>query len=233
VLTLRRAADRGHFDHGWLDTFHTFSFADYRDPAHMAFRSLRVINEDRVAPGEGFGTHPHRDMEIITWVLDGTLAHRDSTGAGGTLRHGDVQWMSAGTGVTHSEMNGSAREPVHFLQVWILPDRAGHAPSYGQAAVPLDELRGALRPIATPDGAGGSLTIHQDARLFATILGPGQAVRHPLAPGRHGWVQVARGAATVNGAALQAGDGVALSDERQIEMTASGGEAELLVFDLA
>jgi len=233
VITLRRAADRGHFDHGWLDTFHTFSFADYRDPAHMGFRSLRVINEDRVAPGEGFGTHPHRDMEIITWVLDGTLAHRDSTGAGGTLRHGDVQWMSAGTGVTHSEMNGSKREPVHFLQIWILPDRAGHQPSYGQAAVPLDELRGTLRPIATPDGAGGSLVIHQDARLFATILGPGQAVRHPLAPGRHGWVQVARGEATVNGAALEAGDGVAISGEREIAITAAGGEAELLVFDLA
>jgi len=233
VITLRRAADRGHFDHGWLDTFHTFSFADYRDPAHMGFRSLRVINEDRVAPGEGFGTHPHRDMEIITWVLDGTLAHRDSTGAGGTLRHGDVQWMSAGTGVTHSEMNGSKREPVHFLQIWILPDRAGHQPSYGQAAVPLDELRGALRPIATPDGAGGSLVIHPDARLFATILGPGQAVRHPLAPGRHGWVQVARGEATVNGAALEPGDGVAISGEREIAITAAGGEAELLVFDLA
>ena len=233
MITLRRAADRGHFDHGWLDTFHTFSFADYRDPAHMGFRSLRVINEDRVAPGEGFGTHPHRDMEIITWVLDGTLAHRDSTGAGGTLRHGDVQWMSAGTGVTHSEMNGSKQEPVHFLQIWILPDRAGHQPSYGQAAVPLDELRGALRPIATPDGAGGSLVIHQDARLFATILGPGQAVRHPLAPGRHGWVQVARGEATVNGAALEAGDGVAISGEREIAITAAGGEAELLVFDLA
>ena len=233
MITLRRAADRGHFDHGWLDTFHTFSFADYRDPAHMGFRSLRVINEDRVAPGEGFGTHPHRDMEIITWVLDGTLAHRDSTGAGGTLRHGDVQWMSAGTGVTHSEMNGSKQEPVHFLQIWILPDRAGHQPSYGQAAVPLDELRGTLRPIATPDGAGGSLVIHQDARLFATILGPGQAVRHPLAPGRHGWVQVARGEATVNGAALEAGDGVAISGEREIAITAAGGEAELLVFDLA
>ena len=233
MITLRRAADRGHFDHGWLDTFHTVSFAGYHDPAHMGFRSLRVINEDRVAPGEGFGTHPHRDMEIITWVLDGTLAHRDSTGAGGTLRHGDVQWMSAGTGVTHSEMNGSKQEPVHFLQIWILPDRAGHQPSYGQAAVPLDELRGTLRPIATPDGAGGSLVIHQDARLFATILGPGQAVRHPLAPGRHGWVQVARGEATVNGAALEPGDGVAISGEREIAITAAGGEAELLVFDLA
>jgi redox-sensitive bicupin YhaK (pirin superfamily) len=233
VLTLRRAADRGHFDHGWLDTFHTFSFAGYQDPAHMGFRALRVINEDRVAPGEGFGTHPHRDMEIVTWVLGGTLAHRDSTGAEGLLRHGDVQRMSAGTGVTHSEYNGSAEEPVHFLQIWILPDRSGHRPAYGQQAVPLDELRGKLRPIATPDGAGGSLTIHQDARVHATILGPGGAVRHPLAPGRHGWVQVARGQATVNGLAVQAGDGVALSGEAAIELAAPAGEAELLVFDLA
>ena len=233
MLTLRRAADRGHFDHGWLDTFHTFAFAGYQDPAHMGFRSLRVINEDRVAPGEGFGTHPHRDMEIITWVLEGTLAHRDSTGAGGVLRHGDVQWMSAGTGVTHREMNGSTREPVHFLQIWILPDRAGHRPAYGQSAIPLAELRGALRPIATPDGAGGSLIIQQDARVYATILGQGGAARHPLAPGRHGWVQVARGAATVNGLVVQAGDGVALSSEAAIELAAPSGEAELLVFDLA
>ena len=233
MLTLRRSADRGHFDHGWLDTFHTFSFADYRDPAQMGFRSLRVINEDRVAPGQGFGTHPHRDMEIITWVLDGTLAHRDSTGAGGELRHGEVQRMSAGTGVTHSEMNGSEREPVHFLQIWLLPDRAGHSPSYGQQAIPLGELRGALRPIATPDGAAGSLAIHQDARVFATILQGGEAVRHPLGPGRHAWVQVARGEATVNGTAVKAGDGVALSKEREVEITGAAGEAELLVFDLA
>jgi redox-sensitive bicupin YhaK (pirin superfamily) len=172
-------------------------------------------------------------MEIITWVLEGTLAHRDSTGAEGLLRHGDVQRMSAGTGVTHSEYNGSAKEPVHFLQIWIVPDRSGHRPSYGQQAIPLDELRGTLRPIATPDGAGGSLVIHQDARVFATLLGPGGAVRHPLAPGRHGWVQVARGEATVNGTAVKAGDGVALSDELQLELAAGGGEAELLVFDLA
>ena len=233
MLTLRRAADRGHFDHGWLDTFHTFSFAGYQDDAQMGFRALRVINEDRVAPGQGFGTHPHRDMEIITWVLDGTLAHRDSTGATGALRHGDVQRMSAGTGVTHSEYNGSGQEPVHFLQIWILPDRAGHRPSYGQQAVPLDELRGTLRPIASPDGAGGSLVIQQDARVYASILGPGGAARHPLGPGRHGWVQVARGAATVNGLAVKAGDGVALSGEAAIELAVAAGEAELLVFDLA
>jgi quercetin 2,3-dioxygenase len=233
VLKLRRAADRGHIDHGWLDTFHTFSFAGYQDPAQMGFRALRVINEDRVAPGEGFGTHPHRDMEIITWVLDGTLAHHDSTGAGGTLRHGEVQWMSAGTGVTHSEMNGSRQEPVHFLQIWLQPDRAGHPPAYGQQAIPLDLLRGALHPIASPDGAGGSLLIHQDARVFATILRGGEGVRHPLGPGRHAWVQVARGEATVNGTALKAGDGVAISQEQEVALGALGGEAELLLFDLA
>ncbi len=233
MLTLRRAADRGHFDHGWLDTFHTFSFADYHDPAQMGFRALRVINEDRVAPGQGFGTHPHRDMEIITWVLDGTLAHRDSTGAGGTLRHGEVQRMSAGTGLTHSEFNGSAKEPVHLLQIWLMPDRTGHAPSYEQRTFPPVELRGALRLVASPDGAKGSTVIHQDARVFATILQAGEAVRHPLAPGRHAWVQVARGAATVNGTAVGAGDGVALSDEPEVSITGSAGEAELLVFDLA
>jgi redox-sensitive bicupin YhaK (pirin superfamily) len=200
----------------------------------MGFRALRVLNEDRVLPGEGFGTHPHRDMEILTWVLDGTLAHRDSTGSEGLLRHGDVQRMSAGTGVTHSEYNGSESAPVHFLQVWLLPDRAGHRPAYGQRSIPLEALRGALCPVASPDGAGSSLTIHQDARVFATILSAGQAVRHPLAPGRHGWVQVARGTATVNGLAVQAGDGVALSGEAAIEVAApAGGEAELLVFDLA
>jgi redox-sensitive bicupin YhaK (pirin superfamily) len=233
MLTLRPAAERGHFDHGWLDTFHTFSFAGYQDQAHMGFRALRVINQDRVKAGEGFGTHPHRDMEILTWVLEGALAHRDSTGAEGLLRHGDVQRMSAGTGVTHSEYNGSAEAPVHFLQIWLLPDRAGHRPAYGQQAIPLDELHGALRPIATPDGAGGSLTIQQDARVFATILAAGEQVRHPLAPGRHGWVQVARGAGTVNGVTVQAGDGVALSGEREVALAAAGGEAEFLLFDLA
>ena len=233
MLTLRPATDRGHFDHGWLDTFHTFSFAGYQDQAQMGFRALRVINEDRVEPGEGFGTHPHRDMEILTWVLEGTLAHRDSTGAEGTLRHGDVQRMSAGTGVTHSEYNGSDREPVHFLQIWLLPDRPGHRPAYGQQAIPLDTLRGALRPIATPDGSGGSLAIHQDARVFATILAAGEAVRHPLAPGRHAWVQVARGAGMVNGLAVKAGDGVAVSGEVAVELAVPAGEAELLVFDLA
>jgi redox-sensitive bicupin YhaK (pirin superfamily) len=233
MLTLRRAADRGHFDHGWLDTFHTFSFAGYQDDEQMGFRALRVINEDRVAPGEGFGTHGHRDMEILTWVLEGTLAHRDSTGGGGQLRHGEVQRMSAGTGVTHSEMNGSADEPVHFFQVWIVPDRGGHAPTYEQRDFPLADLQGVLRLIASPDGADGSTVIHQDARVFATILPPGGAVRHPLAPGRHAWAQVARGGGTVNGVAVQAGDGVALSGEAQVVIAATGGEAEFLLFDLA
>jgi redox-sensitive bicupin YhaK (pirin superfamily) len=233
MLTLRRAADRGHFDHGWLDTFHTFSFAGYQDEGHMGFRALRVINEDRVKPGEGFGTHPHRDMEILTWVLDGALAHRDSTGAEGVLRHGDVQRMSAGTGVTHSEYNGSDREPVHFFQVWILPDRAGHKPSYEQRAFPPAGLRGALKLIASPDGAEGSTVIHQDARAYAIVLGAGEAVHHPLAAGRHAWVQAARGAGTVNGVAVKAGDGVAVSAERELTLTAAGGEAEFLLFDLA
>src|SRR5512142_137155 len=194
MITVRRSGERGHFDHGWLDTRHTFSFAAYHDPAHMGFRSLRVINEDRVRPGEGFGRHGHRDMEILSYVLSGVLAHRDSSGGGGELRPGEVQRMSAGTGIRHSEFNGSDREPVHFLQIWLLPDRPGHRPSYEQRAFPEAERRGVLRLVASPDGAEGSTVIHQDARVFATLLGPGRTLEHPLAPGRHAWVQVARGA---------------------------------------
>jgi redox-sensitive bicupin YhaK (pirin superfamily) len=186
-----------------------------------------------VKPGEGFGTHGHRDMEILTWVLEGTLAHRDSTGGGGTLRHGEVQRMSAGTGLTHSELNGSAKEPVHFFQVWIMPDRRGHAPTYEQRDFPLADLSGVLRLIASPDGADGSTVIHQDARAYATILEPGATLRHPLGPDRHAWVQVARGGGTVNGVAVEAGDGVALSGEREAALSATGGEAEFLLFDLA
>jgi quercetin 2,3-dioxygenase len=234
MITVRKADARGHFDHGWLDTRHTFSFADYHDPAYMGFRALRVINEDRVAPGDGFGTHGHRDMEIITYVLSGALAHRDSTGGGGTLRPGEVQRMSAGTGVHHSEFNASQDEPVHFLQIWIVPDRAGHPPSYEQKPVPEAERRGKLRLIASPDGADGSSTIHQDARLYATLLGAGEKVSLPLAAGRHGWVQVARGEADLNGVALKAGDGAAISEEGAVTLTGRGGApAELLVFDLA
>jgi quercetin 2,3-dioxygenase len=234
MITVRRSEARGHFDHGWLDTRHTFSFADYHDPAQMGFRSLRVINEDRVAPGQGFGRHGHRDMEIISYVLAGALAHQDSTGGGGVLRPGEVQRMSAGTGVMHSEFNGSKDEPVHFLQIWILPDRSHQAPSYEQKTYPEAERRGKLRLVASPDGADGSTTIQQDARLHATLLAPGEQVEHAFAPGRHGWVQVARGEVTVNGQTLRPGDGAAISDERSVALVSSGsGTAEVLLFDLA
>jgi redox-sensitive bicupin YhaK (pirin superfamily) len=234
MITVRKAEDRGHFDHGWLDTRHTFSFADYHDPDHMGFRALRVVNEDRVRPGEGFGTHGHRDMEILSYVLSGALAHRDSIGGEGVLRPGEVQRMSAGTGVRHSEFNGSREEPVHFLQIWLLPDRPGHEPSWEQKRFPEEERRGCLRLVASPEAADGSLAIHQDARVYATLLGPGRQVELPLAPGRHAWVQVARGAAEVNGLALSAGDGAAVSGERALALAGRGAEeAELLVFDLA
>lgn len=232
MIRVRRAGDRGHHDHGWLDTRHTFSFASYHDPAHMGWSVLRVINEDRVQPGEGFGTHGHRDMEIVSWVLAGELAHRDSTGGGGVLRPGEVQRMSAGTGVTHSEFNGSRERPLHFLQLWILPDRPGHAPSYEQTAVPEGARRGRLALIAGPEGAGGATTIHQDARILATLLDGEERVVHPLAPGRRGWVQVARGSVTVNGTVLEVGDGAAVADEATVEVSARGGPAEALVFDL-
>ncbi len=234
MITVRKSEARGHFDHGWLDTRHTFSFADYWDEDHMGFRALRVINEDRVQPGEGFGTHGHRDMEIVSYVLEGALAHRDSTGGEGVLRPGEVQRMSAGTGVMHSEFNGSRTEPVHFLQIWLLPDRPGHRPSYEQKLFPEAERKGKLRLVASPDAADGSLAIHQDARVYATVLGKGEPARLALAKGRHAWVQVARGEVTVNGRVLRAGDGAALSDEPEVAVEgagASGGEA--LVFDLA
>jgi quercetin 2,3-dioxygenase len=234
MITVRKADERGHFDHRWLDTRHTFSFADYHDDEQMGFRALRVINEDRVVPGEGFGKHGHRDMEILSYVLSGALAHRDSTGGGGVLRPGEVQRMTAGTGVTHSEFNGSDREPVHFLQIWLLPDRSGHRPSYEQRSFPEAERRGKLRLVASPDGADGSTTIHQDARVFATLLGAGEAAALPLALGRHAWVQVARGELEVNGVRLGAGDGAALSGEANVSLTGAGdGLAEALVFDLA
>ena len=233
MITVRPAGDRGHFDHGWLDTHHTFSFADYHDEAHMGFRALRVINEDRVAPGQGFGTHPHRDMEILSFVLSGKLAHRDSTGGGGVLAPGEVQRMSAGTGVSHSEFNGSADEPVHFLQVWLLPDRRGHAPSYEQKAFPEAARRGRLTLVASPDGAEGSTTLHQDARVYAAALDDGQRAALPLGAGRHGWVQVARGEVAVNGLVLKAGDGAALSGEPSVALAGRGPGAEVLVFDLA
>ncbi|HVO18203.1 MAG TPA: pirin family protein [Anaeromyxobacter sp.] len=234
MITVRRSAERGHFDHGWLDTRHTFSFADYHDPDQMGFRALRVINEDRVRPGQGFGTHGHRDMEILSYVLSGVLSHRDSGGGSGQLRPGEVQRMSAGTGIRHSEFNGSDAEPVHFLQIWLQPDRPGHSPSYEQRSYPEAERRGRLRLVASPDGAHGSTTIHQDARVYATLLPEGSTVETALAPGRHAWVQVARGAVLLNGERLGAGDGAAVSDEGLLRLAAAGeGEAELLIFDLA
>lgn len=233
MVTIRRAQDRGHFDHGWLDTYHTFSFADYYDPAHMGFRALRVINEDRVQPGDGFGTHPHRDMEIITYVLQGGLAHRDSMGNGSTIRPGDVQRMSAGTGILHSEYNHSPDEPVHLLQIWILPERNGLQPSYEQKTFSPEDKRNRLRLVAARGARDGAVAIHQDVELYAATLEAAVSVEHELRPGRGAWVQVARGGVTVNDKPLQAGDGAAISDEAKIDIvgTAAPG-SEVLLFDL-
>jgi redox-sensitive bicupin YhaK (pirin superfamily) len=232
MLTRRQAADRGHFNHGWLDTYHTFSFGDYHDPRNMGFRSLRVINEDRVAPGAGFPTHPHRDMEIITYVLEGGLQHRDSMGNGSVIRPGEVQRMSAGTGVTHSEFNASRSEPVHLLQIWIFPERNGLKPSYEEKTFSAQERLGRLRLVASPNGQDGTVKIHQDAGLYATLLGRGQKVSHALRPARHAWIQVARGSVEANGQLLEQGDGAALSDEPSVELLGVD-DAEVLLFDLA
>jgi redox-sensitive bicupin YhaK (pirin superfamily) len=231
MITIRRAAERGHFDHVWLNTYHTFSFADYHDPAHMGFRSLRVLNDDRVAPGQGFGEHRHRDMEIVSYVLEGALAHRDSMGNSGVIRPGDVQRMSAGTGVQHSEFNGSRTEPVHFLQIWILPEAPGTAPGYEQRTFLPETRRGKLRLIGSRDGREGSVTIRQDVDAWASVLETGQEVRHVVAPGRHAWLQVAEGELELNGNRLEEGDGAAVSDERALEITGKG--AEFLLFDLS
>ena len=230
MITIRRAADRGHFDHGWLNTFHTFSFADYHDPAHMGFRSLRVLNDDRVAPGQGFGEHRHRDMEIVSYVLEGALAHKDSMGNSGVIRPGDVQKMSAGTGVQHSEFNGSRTEPVHFLQIWIVPEVRGIAPAYEQKTFPPETRRGKLRLIGSRDGRDGSVTIRQDVDAYASVLEDGQDARHVLAPGRHAWLHVAEGELELNGKRLEEGDGAAVDDER--ELAIGGRGAEFLLFDL-
>ena len=232
MIRVRRASERGHANHGWLDSYHTFSFANYFDPAHMGFRSLRVINEDRVEPGRGFGTHPHRDMEIVSYVLSGTLEHRDSMGTGSRIGPGDVQRMSAGTGVTHSEFNGSKVEPVHFLQIWLIPGRAGIQPSYEQRHFSVEDRRDRLRLLASPAGTGGSVVIHTDASILGGVLSSGASVEHALAPGRHAWVHVARGSALVNGIEAGAGDAVALSEERVVRVEGRD-EAEVLVFDLA
>ena len=233
MLTIRRADERGHADHGWLDSHHSFSFADYYDPAHMGFRSLRVINEDRVKPKNGFGTHGHRDMEIISYVLEGALAHKDSMGTGSTIVPGDVQRMSAGTGVMHSEHNASASEPVHFLQIWIMPDRKGHKPGYEQKTFNSDEKRGKLRLVASPDGQDGSVSMHADAKLYATVLDLGAKVTHAVAPGRHAWIQIARGNAKVGGEELHAGDGASTSDAGDLVIEGGEGGSEVLLFDLA
>jgi len=232
MLTIRPAKDRGHAAHGWLDSHHTFSFADYHDPAHMGFRSLRVINEDRVQPARGFGTHPHRDMEILSYVLEGGLEHRDSMGTGSVIRPGDVQRMSAGTGVTHSEFNASKSELVHFLQVWLVPSERGLAPSYEQKAFSREEKQGRLRVVASPDGRDGSVSIHTDAVVHAGLFDKGEAAELALGPGRHAWVHVARGAVRVNGRDLTAGDGAALSDEAAVRVEGIDG-GEVLLFDLA
>jgi redox-sensitive bicupin YhaK (pirin superfamily) len=233
MITLRKAADRGHADHGWLDTWHTFSFADYHDERHMGFRALRVLNDDTVQPGMGFGTHGHRDMEIVSYVLEGALSHRDSMGNGSTIVPGDVQYMSAGTGVRHSEFNASPTEPVHFVQIWIVPDRAEYAPRYGQIRVEKADKAGRLRLVASPDGAEGSLAIRQDVRLYASVLEAGTEASFALPTGRHLWVQSLRGTVDVNGHVLSAGDGLSASDETAFTFRAPKGEAEFLVFDLA
>lgn len=232
MITIRPGKQRGHANHGWLDSHHTFSFADYHDPRHMGFRSLRVINEDRVEPGRGFGTHPHRDMEIVSYVLAGGLEHRDSMGTGSVIRPGDVQRMSAGTGVTHSEFNTSKSEIVHFLQIWLIPDQRGIQPSYEQKTFSDEEKRGRLRVVASPDGRDGSVSIHTDAIVHAGLFDAGEAADLALAGGRHAWVHVARGKVRVNGNELTAGDAVALSDEGAVRVEGVEG-GEVLVFDLA
>lgn len=231
MIQVRKAHERGHARHGWLESYHTFSFAGYSDPRYMGFRALRVINEDRVEPGKGFGAHSHQDMEIISYVLDGALEHQDSIGNGSVIRSADIQLMRAGTGVTHSEYNPSSEELVHFLQIWILPDEMGLAPAYEQRHFPAEERRNVLRLVASRDGREGSLRLHQDAALYATLLDKGQSVTHGLAEGRHAWVQVARGRAHLNGIRLEEGDGAAVSNETTIEI-AGDGPAEILVFDL-
>ena len=232
MIIVRRAADRGHADHGWLNTYHTFSFADYYDRAHMGFGALRVINEDRVQPGRGFATHAHENMEIITYVLEGALEHKDSMGNGSIIRPGDVQRMSAGTGVTHSEFNQSKTAVVHFLQIWIVPEREGLPPSYEQRAIPPAELQGRLRLIAARDAGEGVVQVHQDVQLYAAILASGQHAAYALRPGRRAWLQAARGTVMLNGQPLQESDGAAVTQETSLEIAAPE-EAEVLLFDLA
>lgn len=231
MIAVRKSDERGRADHGWLDARHTFSFAEYHDRAHMGFRCLRVINEDRIAPGMGFGTHPHNDMEILTWVLSGALAHKDSTGGGSTLRPNMIQHMSAGSGITHSEFNPSADESTHLLQIWMWPEEKGLKPSYSERAFDPADWRGKFRILASPDGAESSVIVRQDASLSVAELAAGDSVVYSLKPGRHAWIQVTSGAVTLNGANLAVGDGAAVSDETEVNLV--GREAgQLLLFDL-
>ncbi len=232
MITPRPATTRGHFDFGWLDTCHTFSFGDYHDPDQMQFRALRVLNEDRVQPGQGFGTHGHRDMEILTWVLEGALEHRDSLGTHGVIRPGEAQVMSAGTGIRHSEFNASNEEPVHFLQIWLLPEKPGLAPRYDQVTFPEADLQNRLRLIASPDGAEGSVKVFQDVRVFVARLEAGGEAQAVLDPGRFGFLQVARGSLMLNGQRLQAGDSARIEGEPHLTVHAES-PSEVLLFDLA
>ncbi|GAB2504733.1 pirin family protein [Arenimonas alkanexedens] len=231
MIALRPAGDRGHADHGWLDSWHSFSFADYRDPDHVHWGPLRVINEDRVAPGQGFGTHSHRDMEIISYVLAGSLGHKDSMGNAASIVPGEVQRLSAGTGITHSEFNHSADDSTHFLQIWIMPKRLGVSPSYAQKTFAAEEKRGRLRLVVSPDGAEGSLSIHQDARMFVGLFNGDENATLPLAPGRLGYVHLVTGELEINGHRLRSGDALKLRDEDAVRLRA-GQNAEVLVFDL-
>ncbi|TMG90619.1 MAG: pirin family protein [Betaproteobacteria bacterium] len=232
MISVRHASERGTANFGWLDSRHTFSFGDYHDPEQMGFGALRVINEDRVSPGQGFGTHGHRDMEIISYVLEGALEHKDSIGTGSVIRPGDVQIMSAGTGIRHSEFNHSKTEPVHFLQIWVVPDRQGIAPRYEQKTFPDADKRGRLRLVGSSDGRDGSVVIHQDAKIFAALLNTGDHVTHALPHERKAWLQVVRGTVAMNGLELHTGDGAAVEDEPALTVTAKLDGTEILVFDL-
>ena len=232
MILIRKSKDRGHADHGWLDSRFTFSFADYYDPQHVQFRTLRVMNDDRIAGGGGFPTHPHRDMEIVTYVLEGALAHKDSMGNGSVIKPGDVQYMSAGTGVAHSEFNASDSETAHLYQIWMFPDRQGYKPVYDQKHFTDADKRGKLRLVVSPDGRDGSVQIRQDNELYATVLAPGESVQHTLKSDRHAYVQVARGSVTLNGQPLKAGDGAEISAEKSLQLTGVN-DAEVLLFDLA
>jgi len=232
MIKIRKSSERGHVNHGWLEAKHSFSFGDYHDADHMGFRVLRVINEDKVKGGQGFGTHPHRDMEIVTYILGGSLEHKDSMGTGSVIRAGEVQYMSAGKGVQHSEFNHSKTETAHLLQIWILPNEKGATPRYDQKNFTAAEKTGTLKLLASPDGSQGSVAIRQDARVFASILSSDQSTELKLEKNRYAWVQVAKGSLILNGQKLEQGDGAAISDEKQLEFKANGSVTEFLVFDL-